>query len=63
MNLAPTFELVNSNQTIPAVGLGCWKISKDMATSVVETAIQNGYRHIDSAADYGKAWQVEGALL
>ena len=54
MPLSPTFKLVTSAQSIPAVGFGCWKVSKDIAPSMVEKAIENGYRHIDSAADYGK---------
>ena len=52
---SPTFKIGNSTtQVIPAVGFGCWKVSKDIAPSLLETAIANGYRHIDSAADYGK---------
>ncbi len=38
---------------IPSVGLGLWKIDGADATSIVEKAIEIGYRHIDSAADYG----------
>ncbi|MEM1173532.1 MAG: aldo/keto reductase [Pseudomonadota bacterium] len=39
--------------TMPAVGLGIWKIApEDTARSVYE-AIEVGYRHIDSACDYG----------
>ncbi|MEM9402248.1 MAG: aldo/keto reductase [Pseudomonadota bacterium] len=38
---------------MPAVGLGIWKITpEDTARSVYE-AIEVGYRHIDSACDYG----------
>ncbi len=38
---------------MPAVGLGIWKIApEDTARSVYE-AIEVGYRHIDSACDYG----------
>ena len=43
---------------IPSIGLGCWKISKaDAALSVYE-AIKIGYRHIDSACDYGNEKEV-----
>lgn len=39
--------------TMPAQGFGLWKISqKDTAATVVE-AVRAGYRHFDSAADYG----------
>ena len=54
MPLSPTFKLANTPQVIPAVGFGCWKVSKELAPSIVENAIEKGYRHIDSAADYGK---------
>lgn len=38
---------------MPAVGLGIWKIApEDTARSVYE-AIEVGYRHIDTACDYG----------
>ena len=54
MDSSPTFKLADSTRAIPAVGFGCWKVAKDLAPSVVEAAIKNGYRHIDCAADYGK---------
>jgi D-xylose reductase len=37
----------------PTVGLGLWKIANDQAAQAVEAAIEIGYRHIDSASDYG----------
>ena len=41
------------NAEMPAVGLGIWKIDRPETAATVSTAIQAGYRHIDSAADYG----------
>ncbi|MEM8814549.1 MAG: aldo/keto reductase [Pseudomonadota bacterium] len=38
---------------MPAVGLGTWKIDRPDTAAAVTSAIQTGYRHIDSAADYG----------
>ena len=38
---------------VPLVGLGLWKISNDDAPGIVEQAITAGYRHLDSACDYG----------
>jgi D-xylose reductase len=35
------------------MGLGLWKIARPDASAVVEEAIRVGYRHIDSACDYG----------
>ena len=41
------------NTTMPAVGLGIWKIDPEATAQAVEDAISIGYRHIDSACDYG----------
>lgn len=38
---------------LPAVGLGLWKVSSDTAPSLVREAVSVGYRHLDSACDYG----------
>ena len=38
---------------MPAVGLGTWKIAKEDTARSVYEAIEVGYRHIDSACDYG----------
>ena len=37
----------------PAIGLGLWKVTRSDAPTLVEEAIRVGYRHIDSACDYG----------
>ena len=44
--------------TIPAVGLGTWKIPNDRTAEVVRTAIEVGYRHLDCACDYGNEREV-----
>ncbi|QGJ69944.1 4-dihydromethyl-trisporate dehydrogenase [Planctomycetales bacterium 10988] len=38
---------------MPSVGLGLWKIEKEKTAEVVKSAIDVGYRHFDSACDYG----------
>ena len=38
---------------MPSVGLGLWKIDKQHTPGIVQQAIETGYRHLDSAADYG----------
>ncbi|MDP3517932.1 MAG: aldo/keto reductase [Pseudohongiella sp.] len=38
---------------MPAVGFGLWKIAKNDTADRVYKAIAAGYRHLDSAADYG----------
>mmetsp|Transcript_1061 Transcript_1061/g.1757 ORF Transcript_1061/g.1757 Transcript_1061/m.1757 type:complete len:320 (-) Transcript_1061:263-1222(-) len=46
-------------QDIPKLGLGTWKISKEVVTSVVYKAIKDlGVRHIDAACDYGNEVEV-----
>ena len=41
------------HQPLPAVGLGLWKIPRAETAALVHRAIETGYRHLDSAADYG----------
>nr|AAD22264.1 aldose reductase ALDRXV4 [Xerophyta viscosa] len=56
-----SFKLL-SGHSIPAVGLGTWK-SGDKAGNAVYTAItEGGYRHIDTAAQYGVHEEVGNAL-
>ncbi|MGB6103166.1 MAG: aldo/keto reductase [Pusillimonas sp.] len=43
----------HDGKTVPQVGLGVWQIKDDEAASVVETALEIGYRSIDTAAIYG----------
>jgi len=43
--------------TIPAVGFGLWKVPNDACADTVYEAIKAGYRHLDSASDYGNEKQ------
>lgn len=43
---------------MPAVGLGLWKLEKEVAATTVMDAIKAGYRHLDSATDYGNEAEV-----
>jgi 2,5-diketo-D-gluconate reductase A len=43
---------LNDSHSIPQIGLGVFQIPNDVARSVVLTALQSGYRHIDTAAAY-----------
>ncbi|MDG0970071.1 MAG: aldo/keto reductase [Porticoccaceae bacterium] len=47
-----------TGQLMPAVGLGLWKIEQASVAEAVYKAIEAGYRHLDSAADYGNEKQV-----
>jgi len=52
-------QVINvTGQTMPAVGLGLWKLATNEVAEAVYNAIKNGYRHLDSAADYGNEQQV-----
>lgn len=46
-----TFPL-SENTEIPAVGFGTYLISNGDAAAIVQAAIENGYRHIDTASGY-----------
>jgi len=46
------------NGNMPEIGYGCWKLGKEKAAEVVEKVLSLGYRHIDSACDYGNEVQV-----
>jgi len=45
-------------KAMPKVGLGLWKLPSDRCADVVHEAIRIGYRHLDSACDYGNEVQV-----
>ncbi|MCH2189296.1 MAG: aldo/keto reductase [Gammaproteobacteria bacterium] len=47
-----------SDRKIPSVGFGMWKIAEDDCAASVYKAIKLGYRHLDSASDYGNEVQV-----
>ena len=43
---------------IPPVGFGLWKLPPPECAKLVYSAIKNGYRHLDSASDYGNEKEV-----
>ncbi len=42
-----------AGRDMSTVGFGLWKIAPESTAGMVEEAIKAGYRHLDSAADYG----------
>ncbi len=51
-----------SGDRMPAVGLGLWKVDRPQAARTVEEAVRCGYRHLDSACDYGNEAEVGAGL-
>ncbi|MWV49270.1 aldo/keto reductase [Rathayibacter sp. VKM Ac-2803] len=44
---------LNDGRAIPQIGLGVYKIGDDEAARTVATALEAGYRHVDTATLYG----------
>ncbi|MCU4746245.1 MULTISPECIES: aldo/keto reductase [unclassified Streptomyces] len=57
---------LNNGEEIPQLGFGVWQVPDDQATDAVSSALEAGYRHIDTAAVYrnevgtGKALAASG---
>ncbi|MFJ8046238.1 aldo/keto reductase [Kitasatospora sp. NPDC096147] len=51
MSTIPSITL-NNGRSIPQLGFGVWQVEDDQATAAVATAIEAGYRSIDTAAIY-----------
>ncbi|XP_020218568.1 aldose reductase [Cajanus cajan] len=51
-----------SGHTVPAVGLGTWKSGSQATNSVFTAIVEAGYRHIDTASQYGVQEEVGHAL-
>jgi diketogulonate reductase-like aldo/keto reductase len=49
--LAPVLEALGAR--IPQIGLGTMTLKGDVCVQTIKTALQTGYRHIDTAAHYG----------
>src|SRR4029077_7472648 len=52
--------MLNNGVTMPPLGLGVFQSPPEETTSAVETALNVGYRHIDTAAAYGNERQGGG---
>jgi 2,5-diketo-D-gluconate reductase A len=58
---APSITL-NDGNSIPQVGLGVWQTPPEDTARAVATALEAGYRHIDTAAAYGNEREVGRAV-
>lgn len=61
MSTAPTVTL-NNSVTIPQLGFGVFQVPDDETTAAVASALEAGYRSIDTAAVYGNEAGVGRAL-
>lgn len=59
--MTPTIPLA-AGAGLPAVGLGLWKLAPADAPALVREAMRVGYRHLDSACDYGNEEAVGAGL-
>ncbi len=55
--MKPSLTLAGGDR-MPIIGLGLWKVARSAAAAVVQQAIRTGYRHLDSACDYGNEAEV-----
>ncbi|HEY1372100.1 MAG TPA: aldo/keto reductase [Candidatus Binatia bacterium] len=54
---------LNDGHTIPQLGFGVWQVRSGRTTeAAVTTALEAGYRHIDTAAAYGNEGSVGAAI-
>ncbi|HET9874064.1 MAG TPA: aldo/keto reductase [Propionibacteriaceae bacterium] len=53
---------LNNGVTLPALGLGVFQTPPDETRDAVTSALESGYRHIDTAAAYGNERQVGEAI-
>jgi 2,5-diketo-D-gluconate reductase A len=48
--------------SMPLLGFGTWRLEGETAQSCVDTALQAGYRHLDTATIYGNECEVGAGL-
>ena len=51
-----------ANEKMPSIGLGLWKIPHEQVPALIVDAVKRGYRHLDSAADYGNEKSVGAGI-
>ncbi len=61
MNSAPTYTL-NDGTEIPAIGFGTYPLDGDEAVTAVASALEAGYRLLDTAVNYGNEESVGEGL-
>ena len=54
--------LLNNGRSIPQFGFGVFLVQPEETVAAVSTALQTGYRHIDTAEGYGNEKEVGEAI-
>ncbi|KAL4895261.1 NADP-dependent oxidoreductase domain-containing protein [Aspergillus ambiguus] len=58
MGFTTTKFSLNDGNAIPAIGLGTWQSKGHTTRDAVKHALQKGYRHVDTALNYGNEGEV-----
>ena len=56
--IGPIPSVEANGAKIPLVGLGTWELRGRTCARVVEQALRLGYRHLDTAQNYGNEHEV-----
>jgi 2,5-diketo-D-gluconate reductase A len=59
---APMAHLLDDGETLPAIGFGTYPLTGEDGTRAMVRALENGYRYLDSAVNYGNEEEVGEAL-
>lgn len=60
--MASPLVTLNDGRLMPQLGLGVYKVNQDIAVQLVQTAIEIGYRRVDTAALYDNEAEVGAAI-
>ncbi len=56
------YKKLNNNKKIPILGIGTWQLTGSTCTKAIQTALEQGYTHIDTAEAYGNEGDIGKAL-
>lgn len=60
--MIPSHIALRPGARMPILGFGTWKLQDDTCVSAVKTALETGYRHIDTADRYGNHRSIARAM-